>query len=136
MISQSDFHKLEPGDLANYGVFRAKYAAFLAVKELWERRQKEGVKQADIARAINVNPAWVSRQLRGPANWTLRTLGALVEALDGELEIRICERNDKAKSSQNFDAYSEIHESSMIQEASLQNMPQQQNTPISRIWPD
>ena len=100
-----DLNQLGPEDLAQYGAARAKDVAFLAVDELWRRRKNEGLKQVDIARAIGANPTWVSRSLSGPANWTLRTLGALVEALDGELEIKVHAIEDAPKTPTNFHAY-------------------------------
>jgi hypothetical protein len=74
-------------DRADYGFARARDLAFDAVWSLWSKRKSEGMKQADIAKALHRSPAWVNRSLRGPANWTLRTFGELVEALNGEITI-------------------------------------------------
>lgn len=79
--------KRQYSERSNYGFARARDIAFSAIRDLWEQRQQSGMKQADIAEAIGRDKAWVSRQLSGPGNWTLRTLGELCEALDGELEI-------------------------------------------------
>ena len=62
-----------------YGFARARDVAFDAVQMLWRRRRAEGMKQTDIANALGHDPAWVNRNLRGPGNWTLKTIGELVE---------------------------------------------------------
>ena len=79
--------KRKYSERSNYGFTRARDVAFAAIRELWDQRQKSGMKQSDIAFILGRDKAWVSRQLSGPGNWTLRTLGELCEALDGELEI-------------------------------------------------
>jgi hypothetical protein len=79
--------------------------AFDAVQELWRRRQTEGLTQRDIADRLGRNPGWVSRQLKGPGNWTFRTFGAFVEALDGEAEISVHPLEQPLRIPSNFDAY-------------------------------
>jgi hypothetical protein len=64
------------------------------------------MKQSDIAGVLNRDPAWVSRQLRGPGNWTLKTIGELIEALNAEVEIRVFGREERVIPSQNFNAFS------------------------------
>jgi hypothetical protein len=44
--------------------------------------------------------------LRGPGNWTLRTIGELVEALNGELEITVHAKEDPPERRTNYSAYS------------------------------
>lgn len=62
--------------------------------------------QEHIAEKIGKDPAWVSRVMKGPGNWTLKTLGALVVALDGILTIRVTAReDDKTGLHSNADAY-------------------------------
>jgi hypothetical protein len=63
------------------------------------------MQQIDVAKAIGRDRAWVSRNLRGPGNWTLRTIGELVEALDGELEIRVYGMEDPLPVKTNYHAY-------------------------------
>jgi transcriptional regulator with XRE-family HTH domain len=74
------------------------------VLRLWERRHAEGMKQSDVCRILDRHPSWVSRNLRGPANWTLRTFGELVEALNGELTISVEPREECAHRA-NYHAY-------------------------------
>lgn len=98
--------KRQYSERSNYGFARARDIAFAAIRDLWEQRQQSGMKQSDIAEAIGRDKAWVSRQLSGPGNWTLRTLGELCEALDGELEIIAHRIEVPIQPGQNFHAYS------------------------------
>jgi hypothetical protein len=65
------------------------------------------MKQIDIAKAIGRSPSWINRSLRGPGNWTLRTFGELVEALNGEIEIAVHAVEDPLPAPPNYDAYAE-----------------------------
>ena len=78
---------------------------FDAVTALWRRRQAEGMTQKDLAHRIGRDPAWVSRSLAAPGNWTLRTAGELIQALDGEAEIRVAALEDAPERRANADAY-------------------------------
>jgi transcriptional regulator with XRE-family HTH domain len=82
------YSDLTPKELETFGCARARDLAFNAVRALWKRRRSQGMTQNDLAAKIGRNPAWVSRNLQGPGNWTLRTIGAFVVALNGELEIK------------------------------------------------
>ena len=92
-------------DLAEFGVARFRDLVFDAVLMLWRRRQSEGWTQQRVAKVIGRDPAWVSRNLSAPANWTLRTVGELVQALEGEADIRIDALDDPLPNPENFDAY-------------------------------
>ena len=105
MTSPSDLTSLAPEERRDYGFARVRDVAFDAVSSLWDRRQKEGMTQADIATAIGSDPGWVSKNLRGPGNWTLRTVGALVEALRGEAIITIRASEDALPVRSNWHAY-------------------------------
>jgi hypothetical protein len=83
------YSDLTPRELEAFGFARARDIAFSAVRSLWRRRRSEGMTQKDLAARIGRDPAWVSRKLQGPGNWTLRTIGAFVVALNGEMEISI-----------------------------------------------
>lgn len=54
-----------------------------------------GMTQADLARAIGKSPAYVSRILNGDTNFTLETMAALAMAVDGDIAIRLCGRDDR-----------------------------------------
>jgi transcriptional regulator with XRE-family HTH domain len=91
--------------LPGFGFARARDKAFAAIRELWKIRRSEGVSQTDIATRLGRDPAWVSRKLSGPSNWTLRTFGELADALDGEVDIRVLDIKNAVNHS-NYDAYS------------------------------
>lgn len=89
-----DLFALTQKDNAEIGHIHTQYQAFYAVLELWRRRKAEGMTQKDIAVKLGRDPAWVSRTLSGPKNWTLRTLGELTYALGGEVEVKAVARED------------------------------------------
>jgi hypothetical protein len=107
MTTPSNLHSLTPKELRDYGFARVRDAAFDAVDLLWSRRQTEGVTQADLAANIAADAGWISRNLRGPGNWTLRTFGALVESLGGQVEIRVRAVEDPPTIRSNYHAYVE-----------------------------
>jgi hypothetical protein len=96
---------MTPEERALYGFARVRDAQFDAVRGLWDRRQAEGMQQADLARAIGKDEGWVSRNLRGPGNWTSKTVGAFVEGLNGEIEIKIYAIEDPLPIPPNYHAY-------------------------------
>src|SRR5882672_11283893 len=80
---------MTPEQRADYGASRVRDAAYDAVMDLWRRRKSEGMTQTQLADALGGDAGWLSRNLRGPGNWTLRTVGRLVEALNGEVELKV-----------------------------------------------
>jgi hypothetical protein len=107
MPTQSELTSMTPEERRDYGFARVRDIAFDAVSSLWERRQKEGMTQADIADALGSDPGWVSKNMRGPGNWTLRTFGGLVEALRGEAQITIRAAEDPSPIRSNWHAYAD-----------------------------
>ena len=57
------------------------------VRMLDALREQHGFSKADLARAIDKNPASVRRLLTAPVNPELRTVVAIAEALDAEVQI-------------------------------------------------
>jgi transcriptional regulator with XRE-family HTH domain len=106
MTSLSSISALAPEQRAAYGVDRAKTIAFEAIHNLWRRRKAEGRSQAELAKVLNKDEGWISRSLKGPGNWTIKTLGELVEALDGDLEIVVHAMEDPVSDLSNYTAYS------------------------------
>lgn len=94
-------------DAGDYGFARARDIAFDAVQSLWRRRKESGLKQIDVAHAIGRSPTWVNRSLHGPGNWTLRTLGELVQGMNGEVEIIVHGIEDAPLARPNFHAYAD-----------------------------
>ena len=92
-------------DRADYGFARLRDQVFDAVTALWRRRKAEGLTQKELAARIGRDPAWVSRNLAAPGNWTLRTAGELIQALAGEAEINVAALEDRPETPANVDAY-------------------------------
>jgi transcriptional regulator with XRE-family HTH domain len=105
MTFASELPPMTPEQRASYGIARAKTIAFTAVHDLWRRRKAEGKSQAELATVLNKDEGWLSKNLRGPGNWTIKTLGELVEALDGEIEIIVHRIEDSVWDHSNDHAY-------------------------------
>lgn len=123
MISPFRNDELNPRDLANYGFAHVKDIAFDAVKELWRRRRSEGMRQIDLAQALKRDPAWISRALSAPGNWTMRTFGELVVAMGGDIEIKIHAIEDPLPERTNYDAYAAHDLLSYDKTASVMDAP-------------
>jgi len=102
-----DLYVLKGRDRENFGIARVRDLAYDAVQELWQRRKAEGWNQVQLATNIGRDSGWLSRYLQGPGNWTLRTFGALVEGLDGVVEIRVRPAEDIKPSIENRGPYSD-----------------------------
>jgi hypothetical protein len=63
--------------------------------------------QSQLADALGGDAGWLSRNLRGPGNWTLRTVGRLVDALDGEVEFKVHGLEDPLPAQPNYHAYAD-----------------------------
>jgi hypothetical protein len=107
MTFQSDAVRMTPEQRRDFGFARVRDVAFDAIQVLWRKRRAAGMRQTDIANAIKRHPTWVSRSLRAPGNWTLRTIGELAEALNGEVEIIVYPMEDATPVRRNYSAYDE-----------------------------
>ena len=58
---------------------------------LWQVMQRRQCSQADLARKLEKNPAFVSRVLNGASNVTLRTMVEMAHALDARVRISVVE---------------------------------------------
>jgi len=130
MTPHSALNPMTPKDRAKYGAALAKSAAFDAVFNLLRRRNAEGRTQIQIAEAIGADTGWLSKQFIGPRNWTMETFGALVEALDGEVEIVVRAMEDPLPSRPNYDAYLGYGMPNIIA-ASTKSVPPSTVTPAS-----
>lgn len=90
---------------ADYGFARIRDVAFDSIRALWNRRQKEGMKQIDVAKSIGRDAAWINRKLQAPGNWTFRTFAELAEGLNGEVEIFVHAMEDQVWPVPNYHAY-------------------------------
>lgn len=72
------------------------YWAELAMVEVTEevaRRMEElGVSRAELARRLGTSPAYVTKMLRGNANFTLATIAKLARALESEVRFGLSPR--------------------------------------------
>lgn len=59
--------------------------------------QRRGVNKSELARRIETSPAYITKILRGSTNFTLETMVKLARALDGELHVRVCAKEDDAR---------------------------------------
>ena len=59
----------------------AEAIALRLVEQLLELMEQKGIAQADLARLMNVSPAYVSRILSAPPNLTLRSISQLALAI-------------------------------------------------------
>ena len=96
---------LDGGDASDFGLARVRDLAFDAVIGLWRRRRAEGMTQRDLLKRMRSNPATLSRNLRAPGNWTMRTFGELVQALGGRVTITVEAVEDVEHATVNHDAY-------------------------------
>lgn len=56
-------------------------------EEICERMEQEGISRAELARRLGTSPAYVTKILRGNANFTLASMVKLARALDAELAV-------------------------------------------------
>jgi DNA-binding XRE family transcriptional regulator len=78
----------DPAFRAEFERERREIAAIDAiVNTLDELREKHGLTKADLARAIDKNPAAIRRLLTASGNPELRTVVAIADALDAEVRI-------------------------------------------------
>lgn len=90
-------------DKVELAFLRVRDAAFDAVKALWSRRKEEGATQDSLCEAMGKDRGWVSRNLAGPGNWTLRTFGSFVDAMDGHVQIVVTPIEELPRA--NYDIY-------------------------------
>lgn len=68
-------------------------AAILEVTEAVTRRMDElAISQSELARRLGTSPAYVTKLLRGRANFTLATIVKLARALDCAVSVRLAPR--------------------------------------------
>lgn len=123
MTSQSKQIVMTSDQKADYGFARVRDAAYDAVMELWRRRKAEGMTQSQLADALGGDAGWLSRNLRGPGNWTLRTVGRFVEALNGEVELKVHGLEDPLPVPPNYHAYIGYEPQTVTDPAATYSLP-------------
>jgi antitoxin component HigA of HigAB toxin-antitoxin module len=71
------------------------------VRDLGQRMDELGMKRADLARKIDASTAYVTKVMRGDANFTLETMTKLAMAVNGKLEVRIVNKDAPSTSVRN-----------------------------------
>lgn len=99
-------------EIKQLNVARVRDALFDGVYALWQQRKREGLTQSTLAAELGRDRAWVSRTLRGPANWTVRSVAELLAALDGKLEVAVIPRERPA--ADNYDHYSAVFDATKL----------------------
>jgi transcriptional regulator with XRE-family HTH domain len=114
MTSQLRLKPLNPEELSDFGAARAKDIAFEAVLDLWHIREAQGLTQKVLAERVGCDETSISRSFRGPANWTFKTFGRLVQGLHGSLRIFVDPIEDTAPDGSNYDAYAELDQGDSV----------------------
>jgi transcriptional regulator with XRE-family HTH domain len=70
-------------------VFVEDTAALRAAEEIFLAMERLDISRAELARRLGTSAAYVTKILRGNANFTLASLARLARALEGELKIHI-----------------------------------------------
>lgn len=76
-------------DAARHDDYHAATVANTFLEELVGGMEKAGISRAELARRLGTSPAYVTKVLRGNANFTLVSLVKLARAVGGELRISI-----------------------------------------------
>jgi hypothetical protein len=67
------------------------------VRDLIDRMDAKDISQAVLAERIGTSPAYVSKVMRGNANFTLETMTKLAMAVDGKIKVCIVDGSPMAK---------------------------------------
>jgi transcriptional regulator with XRE-family HTH domain len=66
------------------------------VRELLARMDSLGMKRAGLASSIDTSPAYISKIMRGDANFTLESMTKLALAVGGRIRVQIVEHADSS----------------------------------------
>lgn len=58
-------------------------------EDLYNLMERRGVSRAELARRLETSPAYITKLLRGDANFTMRSMVRLARALDGRFVARL-----------------------------------------------
>jgi len=72
--------------------FWTEKAILRATEEIFLAMERQAISRAELARRLGSSPAYVTKVLRGNANFTLATLARIAFALEGELKFHISPR--------------------------------------------
>lgn len=64
--------------------------------EIWHRMEAMGISKARLADSLGKSAPWVTKVLSGDSNFTIETMVALADAVNGELLLRIEQKKDES----------------------------------------
>jgi transcriptional regulator with XRE-family HTH domain len=64
-------------------------------EDLYRLMEEQELSQADLAKAVGVSPAFISKVLHGSTNYTLKTMAKLGRALGASLHVRLAVDNEE-----------------------------------------
>jgi transcriptional regulator with XRE-family HTH domain len=97
--------------------YRAEGASIEFTNAMLTRMRQVGVSRSELAARIGVNPAYISKILRGDTNFSLETMVKIANALDSAFRCHLQPVRPAAAGSQRFDG----HRASRRKAASLQH---------------
>lgn len=68
-------------------------AILRVTEEIFVEMEKRGIQRSELARRLGTSPAYVTKILRGKANFTLESLARIAHALGGEFKFHIAPRD-------------------------------------------
>jgi transcriptional regulator with XRE-family HTH domain len=78
-------------------IFWTERAILRATEEIFLAMERKGISRAELARRLDSSPAYVTKVLRGNANFTLETLARIAYALEGEFKFHISPREMRTR---------------------------------------
>lgn len=79
---------------------KPEYAAAAVIydftEDVWSLMEMQGLSRSELAARLNASPAYVTKILRGNANFTLVSMAKLAAALGAELRVHLAERGARA----------------------------------------
>jgi transcriptional regulator with XRE-family HTH domain len=70
-------------------------AIYTFTEELHNLAEAKGLSRADLARRLEVSPAYITKVFRGDVNFTIETMVRLVRALGGKLHLHLAPEEQK-----------------------------------------
>jgi len=98
---------------------------------LWNKMQANGIKPSELAKIIGTSPAYITKVLRGDANYTVETLYKLSKAVDCKIEINIVDKEPKQH--EDWHTSSNIHTLIQIKNTDTSRLTQASN---NNTWSD
>lgn len=78
-------------------IFWTERAILRATEEIFLAMERKRISRAELARRLDSSPAYVTKVLRGNANFTLETLARIAYALEGEFKFHISPRDMRTR---------------------------------------